>query len=238
MSEAEPGPGTLRKRRLRSEIMARLVSAAEEEFKTRGYSGGTTAAIARRAEITEAQLFRYFPSKAALFRQAIVKPLDDHFQSFLLRRNGARVEPQRFGDEARAYISELQDFIRGHEKMFLSLVAAEAYAQPNIAGVMGVDSLQEYFAHGATTLATHGVEAPVDPKLMVRVSFAAVLACVIFRDWLFPDDLADDPALREAVNHFVLFGIQGQPPSDTHPAVEGRIDPPGKPVVDSRLDEG
>jgi AcrR family transcriptional regulator len=212
MSEADPAPRLKRKRRQRTEIMERLLAAAEEEFKACGYVGGTTAAIARRAEITEAQLFRYFPSKAELFRQTMVKPLDDHLQGFLSRQSGGGNEG--FFEEARAYISELQAFISEHEKMFVSLIAAEAYSHQNIGGVSHVDSLREYFEHGAGMFAGRmGDRVPIDPKLVVRVSFAAVLACVIFRDWLIPEDVADDRAFREAVVHFVLYGINGESPS-------------------------
>ena len=55
-------------------------------------------------------------------------------------------------------------------------------------------------------------DAPrVDPALMVRVSFAAVLANVIFRDWLFgPDGVGDGgggEAVRRAIGEFVVHGI-------------------------------
>jgi AcrR family transcriptional regulator len=213
VSVAEPPLPGKRKRRSPGEIMQRLLKAAEEEFKACGYMGGTTAAIARRAEVTEAQLFRYFPSKAALFRRAMVTPLDDHLQAFLTRRNGSVRDPEHFRANARAYITELQDFISEHEKMFLSLVTIEAYSRAGIEGLTGVDSLHEYFEHGAQSLGVHdGEHRAVDPRLMVRTSFAAVLACVIFRDWLFPEGFADDRAIREAVIHLVLYGIHGTPP--------------------------
>jgi hypothetical protein len=50
-------------------------------------------------------------------------------------------------------------------------------------------------------------KAKVDPRLMVRVSFAAVLACVMFKDWIFPPDLATDEQISAAINAFVLEGI-------------------------------
>jgi hypothetical protein len=47
----------------------------------------------------------------------------------------------------------------------------------------------------------------VDPKVIVRVTFAAVLGCVLFRDWIFPPGLVSDKELRTAVNDFVMEGI-------------------------------
>jgi hypothetical protein len=47
----------------------------------------------------------------------------------------------------------------------------------------------------------------VDPRLMVRVSFAAVLAAVMLKDWIFPPGLADDEEISAAINEFVIFGL-------------------------------
>ena len=78
-----------RKRRSSEEVADRILEAAAEEFETAGYSGATTAAIARRAEVTEAQIFRFYGSKQELFRAAIVAvPLLDmlRYQDFLMAR--------------------------------------------------------------------------------------------------------------------------------------------------------
>src|SRR5215470_7952115 len=87
-----------RTRRTRDDILNRIVQAASEEFKRSGFAGATTAAIARKADVTEAQLFRYFGSKANLFRETIFKPVDQHLVSFTnrhlpeIRRAGSLVE--------------------------------------------------------------------------------------------------------------------------------------------------
>ena len=47
----------------------------------------------------------------------------------------------------------------------------------------------------------------VDPKLMVRVSFVAVLACVMFRDWIFPPGMATEEEENKAIQDFVIEGI-------------------------------
>ena len=50
-------------------------------------------------------------------------------------------------------------------------------------------------------------EAPrVDPKLLVRVSFFAVLASVLFKDWIFPPGMASAAKIRDAINDFVWEG--------------------------------
>ena len=54
-----------------------------------------TAAISRRAEVAEIQMFRYFPSKFALFEQAVMAPLRAHFARFNAD-HGADVKPATY----------------------------------------------------------------------------------------------------------------------------------------------
>src|ERR1700754_4528227 len=80
---AEPRAPARRKRRTAEDLRSRILLAAGEEFRRCGYAGATTAAIARQADVTEAHLFRYFASRAALFREAIFKPLDQQLSNFV-----------------------------------------------------------------------------------------------------------------------------------------------------------
>lgn len=191
--------------------MNRILLAAGEEFRRSGYAGATTAAIARRAEVTEAQLFRYFASKADLFREAVFKPLEQQLSSF--------VESHMFDGDIETvrkttalYIDELQRFVGENAQMLTSLIVAQAYDPDASGGVSAIGSLREYFDRGASIMAARLTgPAKVDPKLMVRVSFAAVLACVLFKDWIFPPGLASEEEIRAAINDFVREGIGANP---------------------------
>ena len=55
---------------------AAILLAAVEEFVAVGYDGATLAAVAQRSESSEALLYRYFPSKAALYASALEESLD------------------------------------------------------------------------------------------------------------------------------------------------------------------
>lgn len=202
---ADPKPAR-RKRRSSEEIADRLLRAAGEEFKRCGYAGATTAMIARAADVTEAQLFRTFASKAALFREAVFRPLDAHFEQF----NAEHVAGDPDGasrDNARLYITELQHFIDEHSSLLRALILAQAYGAAEN-GVGAIDSLSAYFDRGADVQSKRvGSDPKVDPKLMVRVSFAAVLGSVMFKDWLFPNGLASDDQIDTAIVDFVLEGL-------------------------------
>lgn len=203
-------PPARRSRRSAGEIRDRILSAAALEFEANGYSGATTAAIARRADVTEAQIFRQFDSKGELFREGVFQPLNQHFSEFHARNtaDAGSAEPAR--DLARRYINELQDFMGEHSRMLMSLIVAQAYSQTSAESLTDIEGLKAYFDRGKTTMEsrTQG-EAKVRPELMVRVSFAAVLASVMFKDWLFPPGMASEEEIREAIVDFTIDGISG-----------------------------
>ena len=196
-----------RKRRSTEENMDRIIRAAADEFKASGFTGATTAAIARNADVTEAQLFRYFASKAELFRESVFKPLNQHFLDFFHSDGRSAAEAETRDDKSRRYISELQQFLSEHSKMLMSLVVAQTYA-PGTEGVNEFDSLSTYFERGAAMMTGRMARIPkVDPRLMVRVSFAAVLACILFKEWIFPPGMASDGQISAAIKDFVMDGI-------------------------------
>lgn len=199
-----------RSRRSANDILNRIVQAAGEEFKRCGYAGTTTAAIARRADVTEAQLFRYFDSKSTLFRETIFVPIDQHLTSFNnahMRLASAKTVSRK--KMTRLYTSELQHFIRDNSKMLTSLVVAQTYQMGTAHGVGKIDSLATYFEHGASMMMQRLKKTPkIDPKLLVRLAFVAVLAAVMFKDWIFPTGLASDEEIEAAINDFILAGIR------------------------------
>lgn len=194
-----------RTRRSRADILNRIVQAAREEFQRSGFAGATTAAIARNAEVTEAQLFRCFGSKSNLFRETIFKPIDQHFVQFL---NKHMPEIRRASSNAAMtdlYATELQRFIRENSGVLASLVMAQTYESETVQP--GISSLHTYFDRCASLMSERlKGRTKVDPRLTVRVVFGAVLASVMFKDWIFPAGLATDEEITAAVNDFIKEG--------------------------------
>jgi len=204
---ATAGTGA-RKRRSPAEIRERLVRAAREEFRRSGFAGATTAGIARAADVTEMQLFRCFGSKAELFREAVFEPLNEHFAAFNARHLSDLAGLSSIHEQARLYITELQEFLDEHSKLLLSLIVAQTFTSGSLQGVGEIGSLRAYFERGAAMMSSRVEPDPqVDPALLVRVSFAAVLGCVMFRDWIFPVGLASHEAIDAAIVDFVIDGI-------------------------------
>lgn len=207
MNATQPEP-VRRKRRAPEEIRDRVIEAAGEAFERFGYSGATTAEIARRAEVTEAQIFRYFTSKAELFQAAVFEPLNRRFAEFNAAMLSAEKAGEGFREGSPVYIAALQEFMDRHSKALMTLVVARAYEKAAGAEPAIGEDLKDYFEIGAAAMRKRLGEQPrVAPELMVRVSFAAVLGCALFKDWLFPPGLASDEAIRRATIAFVVDGI-------------------------------
>ena len=207
LQQAEAPLAARRKRRTAEDLRKRILHAAGEEFRRCGFAGATTAAIARQADVTEAQLFRYFASKAELFREAIFTPLEQQLAHFV-DTHVVDADPESVRETSALYIDELQRFVSDNAQMLTSLVVAQTYDPDAAQGVSAIGSLGDYFNRGASVMSARLVGEPkVAPELMVRVSFAAVLACVMFKDWIFPPGLASDEQIRAAINDFVREGL-------------------------------
>lgn len=200
-------PRRRRKRRTTEEIVNRIIDAAVAEFGENGYSSATTAAIGRRARVAEALIFNHFGSKANLFRKAVFKPLDDHFAAFVAMHNIENIDDADVLTESREYVSDLVKFVRSHSEMFKSLVVNEAYAKGEN-GSGGLRGLQDYFNKMSALEEARLKRRPkVSPQLIARISFAAILACVMFDEWLFPVGVASDREIHEAICDFIMDGL-------------------------------
>jgi AcrR family transcriptional regulator len=201
-------PVRKRTRRSRDVILNRIVQAAAVEFKRCGYAGTTTAAIARKAQVTEAQLFRYFESKSYLFRETIFKPLDQHFLKFVNKHMPNFNEAASVREMTRRYTLELQRFIGEHAEVLKSVVVAQRHDPATLQGAAEIDSLRAYFDRCASITSERiKVRPRIDPRLTVRVSFVAVLGCVLFKDWIFPSRLANEQEITAAIGDFVMGGV-------------------------------
>ncbi len=72
-----------RKRISGTERRTLILAAARRIFSQYGYEGAKTLQIAREAKVSEALVYRHFPSKLALYRavmRQVFKDQDDHFQ--------------------------------------------------------------------------------------------------------------------------------------------------------------
>lgn len=209
--------GETKKKKYRStdEIVARIREAALVEFKSNGFERATTSGIAKRADVTEPQIFRHFGSKAKLFRSAIFETLseqlDEISKEFHWEESGLMDARRKTGSVR--HTERLQAFLLENSELIKSLFIANAYGAFDAPQVGVDDSLANYFQLGTSIMERQSPNSEgVPPRVMVRVSFGAILGCVLFRDWLFPSGVASEEEIMHGISQFVFSGLDASHP--------------------------
>ena len=185
----------------------RLREAASEEFGSNGYSRARTADIARKAGVSENLLFRHFGSKANLFNAAVFLPIEQHFAEFSERNAGSRESEDR-EQLSRKYIAEVQDFIRDHADAIRLLIMSQSFEAGEVKGIDKLSGLHRYFENTSQIVRERiDGEPKLDLKLVACISFATIMACELFADWLFPEGWGSEEDIHRTVAEFVLSGF-------------------------------
>lgn len=192
----------------------RLLDAAIEVFAQRGYRGTTTRDIAATAGITERTLFRQFPSKAALFQEAVAGPVERFFTGF---RESWAARPRGSRDsetEIREFFGSLRTVLEGERALLQAFLAAMSVGESEGLGDLRttftpvIDSLVEIFAVEAEL---RGWTA--DHAIAVRLIIGMAFSATVHRDWLFTDgQLADFEYLIDQLTQMTLWGLEGPRP--------------------------
>jgi AcrR family transcriptional regulator len=133
---------------------AQILAIAAREFALGGLHGTSTETIARKAEITQAYVFRLFGSKQALFIQ-VVQEAFEHLTTAMRTAAG-----DRSGLEALSAMGQTYDALLGDRTaLLLQLQGFAASSEPEVR-----DAVRESFAHMWNTVAdTTGLD-PVAVK--------------------------------------------------------------------------
>jgi len=194
-------------RRLRSEARREQIAcAAAALFARKGFDGVTTREIARKAGVSEAMLYRHFPTKEALYTEII--------------RQKVRVRPDAVGTEALA---------RGDDEEVLKAVARSFFRQmeedPTILRLMlhsalGDHELASVFLKGRETAMLdflleyivrrqgEGAFRKMDPAAAVRAFIG------MFFHYIMVSELFDVPRRFQvpkgrAIDEFVRIFLRG-----------------------------
>ncbi len=206
MTAAEPAPKTIR--RPTTVVRSALIKAARATFEEQGYAGAKTREIAERAGTSEVMLYRYFKSKANLFREAVFEPFDRYLQGFLAEHFGAAQFPD--APERLGYAEGLIKLLEENRKLLAVLINAHNYDAKDIAQVGDVDSLDAYFSRAAAAMrrdiAAADWDPGIDPAIAVRIVFGSIAATVLFREWLFPPGIGS-AEIAVATHRFIEQGL-------------------------------
>src|SRR5450755_2829512 len=128
-----PEPDIRRPRRRRGEARVELSTSASELFNERGYADTSTREIAERASVSETLIFRYFGSKAGLFRDAVVQPFLDFVDEFAQRSAEGSFEVQDDEAATRQFLGGLYDLFHEHRGLVAMFFAAETMLSSELA---------------------------------------------------------------------------------------------------------
>ena len=131
----QPSLGTAARatRRPRGEPRRLLLDASRDLFGRQDYRSTTTREIAEAAGVNEHLLFRYFGSKAALFRETMVVPFTSFVDDF--GRTWQAVVPEETNEDelASQFVGQLYDLFVEHQGLVLTLLASEALSEEEMA---------------------------------------------------------------------------------------------------------
>lgn len=186
-----------------------ILHAAAEAFAARGFRGATTREIAARVGITEAALYRHFPSKEAIYAAI----LDTKIAAPSLFESGPVAEAVQRSDDAGVFRGLAQAILSSVERdpffvriLFYTALEGHALAEPFFA--TRVRRLRERLTEYIARRTQEGAFRAVDPMLSARAFLGMVLDFVIVRD-VFGQREAYPHTSEEAGDGFVAVFLEG-----------------------------
>jgi AcrR family transcriptional regulator len=180
-------------------------------FSERGYEGASAREIAERAGIAEALLFRNFGSKAALFTEVVLQPIQEFVEEW--RRLQMQVSTQWSTERlAREFISRFYDLFSQNRGLMISYIATSVF-DPD---VVGLDKAP-LFINILNTLTRWSESELIEPRHLRRMNtlvanravVGMILAMGLFGDWFVTEDGAEprrDEVIEE-MTKLILYGV-------------------------------
>jgi AcrR family transcriptional regulator len=197
--------GTTKRRPRRSseEVRDLILGAARELFAAEGYGGATTKAIAERADVSEAVLFRNFSSKEALFEAAVLEPVEEFVRRYTDLWSGARLPPGTPEEVMRQYTEALYDIVSENRDLFAALVSNR------LGGARLRDAFVLLDEMGDEMAAAHGLA--YDTPISVRGAFVMVVGVAVLERELFPNRRVDRKRIIDELTRMLTGALLYRP---------------------------
>jgi AcrR family transcriptional regulator len=200
-------------RRSTNQVRQLLLDAAVREFAAKGFAGATTDDIATAADVSLSVLFRQFPAKADLFRDALMQPFVDSLRTFTEHWEHTLLDPVDEREVMRLMISDLYDHLRRHEDALTALLAADRTVDADTAAEIH-KLFDQIFAQlgrlGEREAARRGWFPGDEMELNSRLLFALITSAVAHRQWFFPTG-RKRISREKLINHvtdLMLYGLR------------------------------
>jgi len=219
-----------RKRRARGEPRRLLIASAQSVFNRKGYTSASTREIADHADVSETLMFRYFGSKAGLFREAMVVPFVELVDREIERR---LANPRRFDEpreESRAFIADMYDVFQQHRALSASLFAADVLTDSELAESGVFDEvktqIERLVSFGIEEARLQGAAVPPEVhELSTRALLAMVAGMSTFGTWYYGKRRPSRDAVIDEITNWALGRYlpgAALPEGATAPKAKGR----------------
>jgi AcrR family transcriptional regulator len=204
-------------RRSTKQVKELILAAAEREFSLKGYAKTTTDDIADSAGVSLSVLFRHFPAKADLFRDALMQPFLESLRTFTEHWEHTNVDPVDEREVMHLFISDIYDHLQGHREALTALLSAEHTIDDRVTAEVHqrFDQIFGQFARMGQREALRRGWFPGEPmELNSRILVALITATVAHRQWFLPAG-RKRLSREKLVNHItqlMLYGLRLAPP--------------------------
>lgn len=204
-------PATSQKtnRRRRGELRAELVEAARDVFVERGYHGASLRQIAIRANATQADLYRHFPSKAKLFEESVFRPFEEFLSELISRWQAGALDELPDDELIGGFTRDMYEFTRTHRGLMLALIGADAHGDEELRDVKS--AFREVVAQVATQVrADEGSRAwaeDMDVDVAPPLTIAMMISSALLDGWLFPPG-ADHPGTERVLDEMIRYEVR------------------------------
>lgn len=207
MTTSPPQTSPSARRLPADERRAQILREAAQLFGSRGFKGTTTRDVAARIGITEAALYRYFPSKEAMYAAI----LDERMAAADLL---APIEPLAAAGDDRGVFTELAlTLLRSVEAdpsmlrlVLYSALEGHEMAKPFQEG--RIRRLRDFLSHYVERRTREGAFRDVDPALGARAFIGMVVDHLIVRQVFGQRDQYPQPP-EEVAEVFVSIFLDG-----------------------------
>jgi len=209
MDDQNESGATARRRRSSAEIKLAILSGAREEFAERTYSAARTQSIAKRAHVAENQIFDHFGSKQALFREAVLTPVEEFMSTWAETVSTATWGERSADVELTEYLVALTRMLleeRGILAAYFASVSLDSDAVREATGPTGwsealsrTDDLAVKFARAYGLILR-------DTRQQVRLTLASIVGVVLLGDFFLEREFEPEQ-IANALAHQLLYGF-------------------------------
>ena len=189
------------------ERRSQIVRISAELFSKKGFKGTTTKAIAKKVGISEAMIFRYFPTKDDLYNSIIIDRVGDGGEIDLpIEAANQRDDCKVFGTLADYLIKKNKD-----DTVFLRLLQfsiLEGHRLSDIFFETHIKKTTQFLSHYVEQRITEGVFKGMCPFLVAR-GFLGMVVQYIMSEEVFWKKSELLHSRKEVVDTFVGIFLEG-----------------------------